>query len=173
MVLNEYDGNAILAEPIRNRTAAEMKRAFQVMERKLTSRGLQPKRMRLDSEAPQLLKKYLHEQEITFQLVPPYIHRLNAAEKASVSLKDHVIAGLCSIDKELSMHLWDRILPHAVITLNMLRTLRIHLKLSASIHIGSQYDYNMAPMAPPGTRIIAHETPNRRSTRAPHGQDGW
>jgi hypothetical protein len=28
-------------------------------------------------------------------------------------------------------------------------------------------------MAPPGTRIIAHDTPNRRRTWAPHGQDGW
>jgi hypothetical protein len=28
-------------------------------------------------------------------------------------------------------------------------------------------------MAPPGTRIMAHETPNRRRTWAPHGQDGW
>jgi hypothetical protein len=28
-------------------------------------------------------------------------------------------------------------------------------------------------MAPPGTRIIAHETPNRRRTWGPHGQDGW
>jgi hypothetical protein len=28
-------------------------------------------------------------------------------------------------------------------------------------------------MAPPGTRIIAHETPNRRRAWAPHGQDGW
>jgi hypothetical protein len=28
-------------------------------------------------------------------------------------------------------------------------------------------------MAPPGTRIIAHETPGKRKTLAPHGQDGW
>jgi hypothetical protein len=28
-------------------------------------------------------------------------------------------------------------------------------------------------MAPPGTRIIAHETPNRRRTWAPQGQYGW
>jgi hypothetical protein len=28
-------------------------------------------------------------------------------------------------------------------------------------------------MAPPGTRIIAHETPGRRKTWAPNGQDGW
>jgi hypothetical protein len=36
-----------------------------------------------------------------------------------------------------------------------------------------QYDFNRAPMAPPGTRIIAHETPNWMRTWAPHGQDGW
>jgi hypothetical protein len=71
------------------------------------------------------------------------------------------------------MHLWDRLLPQAVITLNMLRTSRINPKLSAATHSFGEYDFNIAPMAPPGTRIIAHETPNRRKTWAPHGQDGW
>jgi hypothetical protein len=71
------------------------------------------------------------------------------------------------------MHLWDRILPQAVMPLNMLRTSRINPKLSAATHIFGQYDFNRAPMAPPGTRIIAHETPGRRRTWAPHGQDGW
>jgi hypothetical protein len=71
------------------------------------------------------------------------------------------------------MHLWDRILPQAVITLNMIRTSRVHPKLSAATHIFGQHDYARAPMAPPGTRIIAHETPGRRKTWAPHGQDGW
>jgi hypothetical protein len=71
------------------------------------------------------------------------------------------------------MHLWDRILPQAVMTLNMLRTSRINPKLSAATHIFGQYDLNRAPMAHPGTRIIAHETPGRRRTWAPHGQDGW
>jgi hypothetical protein len=75
MVLYEYDGNAILAEPIKNRTAAELLRAFQVMEKKLTARGLQPKLMRLDNEASQLIKTYLHEHNIHSQLVPPYSHR--------------------------------------------------------------------------------------------------
>jgi hypothetical protein len=40
MVLYEYDDNAILAETIKNRTAAELLRAFQVLEQKMTSRGL-------------------------------------------------------------------------------------------------------------------------------------
>jgi hypothetical protein len=105
--------------------------------------------------------------------VPPYSHRRNSAERAIRSFKDHFIAGLCSTDKSFPMHLWYRLLPQAVITLNMLRTSRINPKLSAATQIFGQYDFNRAPMATPGTRIIAHETPNRRSTWAPHGLDGW
>jgi hypothetical protein len=71
------------------------------------------------------------------------------------------------------MHLWDIILPQAVITLTMLGTSRINPKLSAATQIFGQHDFNRAPLAPPGTRIIAHETPGRRRTWAPHGQDGW
>jgi hypothetical protein len=49
----------------------------------------------------------------------------------------------------------------------------INSRLPASTHLDGHYYYNRAPMAPPGTIIIAHETPNTRRTWAPHGQDGW
>jgi hypothetical protein len=173
IILYDYDSNEILAQPIKDRTAPELLKAFQVMEQALVARGLKPKLMKLDNEASKLLKTYLHQQDITFQLVPPYSHRRNSAEIATRSFKDHLIAGICSTDKYFPMHLWDRLLPQAVITLNMLRTSRINPKLSAATHIFGQYDFNRAPMAPPGTRIIAHETPSRRRTWAPHGQDGW
>jgi hypothetical protein len=173
MILYDYDSNAILAQPIKDRTAPELLKAFQFMEQELVARGLKPKLMKLDNEASTLLKDYLHQQDITFQLVPPYSHRRNSAERAIRSFKDHLIAGLCSTDIYFPMHLWDRILTQAVMTLNMLRTSRINPKLSAATHIFGQYDFNRVPMAPPGTRIIAHETPGRRRTWAPHGQDGW
>jgi hypothetical protein len=171
MILYDYDSNAILAQPIKDRTAPELLRAFHVMEQELVAQGLKPKLMRLDNEVSKLLKTYLHRQNITFQLVPPYSHRRNSAERAIRSFKDHLIAGLCSTDKSFPMHLWDRLLPQAVITLNMLRTSRINPKLSAATHIYGEYDFNRVPIAPPGTIIIAHETPNRRRTWAPHGQD--
>jgi hypothetical protein len=164
MILYDYDSNFISAQPIKDRTAPELLKAFQLMEQELVAKGLKRKLMRLDNEASKLLKMYLHQQNITFQLVPPYSHRRNSAERAIRSFKDHLIAGLCSTAKSFPMHLWDRLLPHAVITLNMLRTSRINPKLSAATHIYGQYDFNRAPMAPPGTRIIAHETPNRRRT---------
>jgi hypothetical protein len=164
MILYDYDSNAILAQPIKDRTAPELLKAFQIMEHELVARGLKPKLMKLDNEASKLLKTYLHQQDITFQLVPPYGHRRNSAERAIRSFKDHLIAVLCSTEKSFPMHLWDRLLPQAVITLNLLRASRINPKISAATHIFGQYDFNRAPMAPPGTRIIAHETPNRRST---------
>jgi hypothetical protein len=173
MILYDYDSNAILAQPIKDRTSPELLKAFQVREQELVARGLTPKLMKLDNEASKLLKTYLHQQNITFQLVPPYSHRRNSAERAIRSFKDHLISGLCSTDKSFPMHLWDRLLPQAVITLIMLRTSRINPKLSAATHIYGKYYFNRAPMAPPGTIIIAHETPNRRRTWAPHGQDGW
>jgi hypothetical protein len=71
------------------------------------------------------------------------------------------------------MHLWDRILPQAVMTLNMLMISRLNPKLLAATQIFGQHDYNRAPLTPPGTRTIAHETPVKRKTWAPHGQDGW
>jgi hypothetical protein len=71
------------------------------------------------------------------------------------------------------MHLWDRLLPQAILTLNMLLKSRINPKISAASHFDGQYEYNRAPMAPPGTIIIAHETPTHRRTWALHGQCGW
>jgi predicted Abi (CAAX) family protease len=64
-------------------------------------------------------------------------------------------------------------MPQAVIILNMLRTSIINPKLSAATHLDGQRDYTRVPMAPPGSRIIELETPSRRRTWAPHGQNGW
>jgi hypothetical protein len=99
MILYGYESNAILAQPIKDRTAPELLKAFQVMEQELVARGLKPRLMKLDNEASKLLKTYLHQQDITFQLAPPYSHRRNSAERAIRSFKDHLIAGLCPTDK--------------------------------------------------------------------------
>jgi hypothetical protein len=71
------------------------------------------------------------------------------------------------------MHLWDRLLPQAVITLNLLRTSRLHPQLSAAAHYHGLVDYNKTAFAPPGCKIIAHEKPGKRRTWAPHGQYGY
>jgi hypothetical protein len=56
MILYDYDRNAIFSQPIKERTAPELLRAFQVMEQELVARGLTPKLMKLENEASKLLK---------------------------------------------------------------------------------------------------------------------
>jgi hypothetical protein len=104
MVIYDYDSNAILAKPIKDRTSPELLKAFQFMEQELVAKGLKPKLMKLDNEASKLLRDYIYQQERAFQLVPPYSHRRNSAERAIRSFTDHLIAGLCSTYKSFPMH---------------------------------------------------------------------
>ena len=50
---------------------------------------------------------------------------------------------------------------------------RINLNLSTHEQINGAHDFNATPLAPPGTRCIAHEKSSQHGTWAPHGQPGW
>jgi hypothetical protein len=83
------------------------------------------------------------------------------------------VAGITSVDPTFQFHLWDRLLPQAEITLNLLRTSRLHPQLSTASHFHGLVDYNKTAFAPPGCKIIAHEKMGKRRTWAPHGQHGY
>jgi hypothetical protein len=105
--------------------------------------------------------------------VTPHCYRRNAAERAIRTLKKHFVAGLSSVDPSFPLHLWDRLLPQAKITLNFLRTSRLHPQLSAAANFHGLVDYNKTAFAPPGCKIIAHKKPGNRRTWAPRGQHGY
>jgi hypothetical protein len=105
------------------------------------------------------LKNFFTVNNIAYQLVPPHCHRSNAAERAIRTFKEHFLAGLSSFDPSFPMHLWDRLLPQVEITLNLLRTSRLHPQLSAAAHCHELVDYNKTAFAPPGCKIITHEKP--------------
>ena len=173
LVLYDYDSNAILAEPMKSRHGPAILSAYKLLHAKLCAAGLRPQLQRLDNECSDSLKAYMSAQDIDFQLVPPGVHRRNAAERAIRTFKNHFIAGLCSVDKDFPLHLWDRLLPQALLSLNLLRGSRLNPKLSAWAQMFGNFDFNRTPIAPPGVRVIVHEKPSKRSTWAPHGTDGW
>jgi hypothetical protein len=173
MILYDYDSNAIFAEPLRNRTAASILAAYKKLHARLCAAGFRPKLQRLDNECSSALKEFLIAEKVDYQLVPPNVHRRNAAERALRTFKDHFIAGLCSLDKDFPLHLWDRLVPQAFITLNLLRASRIHPQLSAWAALNGNFDFNRTPLAPPGIRVLVHEKPAQRDTWSPHGVDGW
>jgi hypothetical protein len=114
---------------------------------------------RLNNEASRSLQTFMDEEDITFQLAPPQIHRRNAAERAIRTLKNHVIAGLCSTNRDFPLNLWDKLLPQCLITLNFLRRSRINPQLSSLAHMHGAFDFNRIPIVPPGTKVLIHEKP--------------
>ena len=173
MVLTEVDSDAILVEPMKNRTAGEMIRAYQVLIDRLNSAGIFPKLHILDNECSADLKAVIKENGMKFQLVPPHDHRRNIAEKAISTFKDHFISILCGADKAFPLHLWDRLLRQAEHTLNMLRPSRMTPTISAYTYLWKQHDYNANPFAPLGCRVEAHLVPSIRESWAPHTASGF
>jgi hypothetical protein len=106
-------------------------------------------------------------------LVPPHCHRRNAAERAIRTFKEHFVDGLSLVDSSFPVQLWDRLLPQAEITLNLLWTYCLHPQLSAAAHYHGLADYNKTAFSPPGCKIIAHEKPGKRRTWAPNGKHGY
>jgi hypothetical protein len=135
--------------------------------------GQRPLLQRLDNECSESLKDYMHDEGVNFQLVPPGVHRRNAAERAIQTFQNHFIAILCGTDHDFPLHLWDQLLPQALLTLNLLHGSRLNQKLSAWSHMNGPCNYNRTPLAPPGTRVLVHEKPVDRETWSPHGIDGW
>ena len=105
---------------MRSRTDKCILTVFQTIHSRLVAAGLRPRLQHLDNECPAALKSFLRDDHNDFQLVPPGMHHRNAAERAIRTFKNHFIAGLCSVDKDFPLNLWDKLFPQAKFTLNLL-----------------------------------------------------
>jgi hypothetical protein len=150
MVCYIYDCNYVKVIPMKSRSASEWVKSYDTIHQELTVKGFKPKLQTLDNEASAALKNFFTVNDIAYQLVPPHCHRRNAVERAIRTFKEHFVAGISSVDPALPLNLWDRLLPQAEITLNLLRTSRLHPQLSAAAHFHGLVDYNKTAFAPPG-----------------------
>jgi hypothetical protein len=176
LILYDYDFNSIHAEAIANRTASEILRAYKKIHTLLISLGLKPKLQRLDNEASKILKAYMHNEDIDFQLAPPGIHRRNTAERRAIrKWKNHFLAGLCTTDPNFPLYLWNKLIDQAIISLNLLHQSQINPRLSAYAQVHGNFDFNRTPpMAPtPGTKCISHVKPDKCKSWDLHGDLGW
>ena len=71
------------------------------------------------------------------------------------------------------MNEWDRLLDQAFLTLNLLQTARANPSLSAYTYLFGDFNFNATPLAPPGTRVLAHLKTTVRGTWDSHVQEGW
>lgn len=172
-VLYNRDTNSIHAVALPNRQASSIRDAWEKTHKLLLHRGHAPELHILDNECSQSLKEAFVKYNVTFQRVPPKEHRVNAAERAIRTFKNHFVSILCTVDSRFPMSEWDRLLPQAELTLNLLRSSRIHPSLSAYASLHGNFDFNRTPIAPPGTKVVAHMAADTRTSFGQHGKVGW
>jgi hypothetical protein len=72
----EIDSSAILVEPIKNRSDAELTRAYSLLIARLHRAGVHPRKHVLDNEISNAMKTLITDKyKMTYELVPPGCHR--------------------------------------------------------------------------------------------------
>ena len=139
----------------------------------LSTSGNKPNLHILANEASSGLKQGLLNNKIKYQLVPLYLHRRNASERAIQTFRGNFITCLCTDNPKYSSKEWYCFLLQAILTLNMLRNYRFNPWLSAHVALHGIFDYNKTPIAPLGTRVLVREKTTNCVTWVPGGTNVW
>ena len=134
-----------------------MTQAWLHIHARLEHHGNAPQLYILNNEVSYEFKAALRKKNVTFQLVTPHVHRRNAAERAIRTFKNHFISVLATADPEFPVAEWDRLLPQAELTLNLLRPCRLNPKLSAYAYLFVSFEFNRTPLAPAGMKVLVHK----------------
>ena len=118
-LLYEYNANAILTDPLQNRTGQEILIAYSKLHRYLTERGIQTKTHWIDNEACEYLKQFDRKTQIYYQFSPPDTHRKIGWRELS-GYENHFFSGISETDKIIPMHLWEILLHQAQIKLKII-----------------------------------------------------
>ena len=173
MVVYDYNANVIWGRAIKNRQAATITSAWKELRDMFTVVGHRPTHYVMDNKINGDLRDAIKKENMQLQLTPPNIHRRNAAERAIQTWKNHFLSGLATCHPQFPVREWDRLIPQANITLNLLRSSRINPRLSAYAFIFGIFNFNATPLAPPGTKVIIHKKTKQRGSWAYHGVPGW
>ena len=72
------------------------------------------------------------------------------------TFKNHFIAVCSGMDPNILKQAWNHELEHIVVTLNMLHQSKLNSKISASMQLHGNFDFNKTLLAPAGCKIIIH-----------------
>jgi hypothetical protein len=110
----------------------------------------------LNNAASKALQEYLTESDIEHQW---FCHMFIAEMLLNgiFKLSNHLVVELCSTDKEFPSQFWEKLIPQALLTLNMMRTSKINPTTSSETQLKGFYSFNGAPLVLPSTRIYAQK----------------
>ncbi|KAL7475003.1 LOW QUALITY PROTEIN: hypothetical protein ACHAW6_000939 [Cyclotella cf. meneghiniana] len=133
-----------------------------------------PEKHILDNKISTAMKDFIQDKyKMIYKKVPPRCHRRNAAEFAIRNFKVHFLSILAGVADDFPLTLWDKLLPQAEITINLLWRSNATPTISTYPHLNGPFDYNKMPLAPRGCNVQANKKSDSRGTWAFQLVDGW
>ena len=172
MIFYDSETKFIKAIPIVQGTSPSeaYKEAFQFF----ADRGHKGNWFCADNALSKGVRTWLESNGVQVQLVPPYNHRANIAERIIQIFKDHFVSCLSGVDPTFPHKYWHMLIPQAELTLNMLRRSKTDPSKSAyEVVFKRQYDINKCPLMPPGISAMVHESRDTRPSYGVRASHGW
>jgi hypothetical protein len=156
-----YDANFVKSVPLKSQSKEKFLRAYRLVYAYLTAQGFKLQLHRMDNKTSQDIKIFIHEENTRLQYTPFNIHRTNPAEQEIRTWKNHFLSGIAGLPKTFPITNWCCLTNQTDFTLNMLRPCRQNPALSAFEPLEGSYLFDATPMAPLGTKGLAHHKPNQ------------
>jgi hypothetical protein len=172
MVALHSESNAILVRPFQSKHDSHRIAAYNDLYSRLVTHHATPDVHILDNEASKAFLQAITNNGCKYQLVPPHVHRRNRAERAIRTFKDHFIAILAGVAPTFPRDRWDLLLPHAELTLNLLRPSN-NPSRSAWDSLFGPYNFDATPMGPAGCRVLIHTKATIRRSWENRCHDGF
>ena len=172
MVALHRPSNAIIIQAFQSKQDNHRIAAYQAIYARLKARHMAPTTHILDNEVSAAFQRVITSNNCTFQLVPPHVHRRNAAERAIRTFKDHFLSILAGVAPTYPRDRWDLLLPQAELTLNLLRA-SPNPTQSAWDYLFGTYNFDATPMGPAGCRVLLHHKPTLRKSWDYRTLDGY
>jgi hypothetical protein len=154
-----YDLNAILVRAMPSKKDGAMIDAFTNILATLAACDYHPTPNAVDNECSKAIAAHIRKNDMDIHLVPPHNHRVNAAERAIATFKEHFIPALATVNKDCPLQLWDNFLPQVKLTLNLFHFSCRDPNKSANEEVNGFFDFNKTPIAPLGTKGLVYEDP--------------
>jgi hypothetical protein len=111
--------------------------------------------------------------KMNIHLVPPHNHRINAAKCAIATFKEHIIAGLATVNRNCPLQLWDKFLHQVELTLNLLHFSCRDPSKSTNKEVNGPHDLNKISIVLISTKSLAYDDPTNHTSWAPHETDAF
>ena len=173
MVALHSQTNAILIRPFASKHDTHRIPAYQALYMRLSDVGAAPTLHVMDNEASTAFQRAVTSNKCKLQLVPPHVHRRNAAERAIRTFKAHFLSILAGTAPSFPADRWDLLLPHAELTLNLLRPAATGPAPSAWEALFGHFNFDATPLGPAGCAIHIHTKPAIRRSWDMRAKDGF